>query len=239
MSSNPRTSPWRAVTEKSGALAAPRLARILASGAQEAQPLEWRDVRSPAPRTAAQSPQPQPDATAQIEALRQQWEQKVREAHAAGVRESEAAAKTRAMAEVQAALEKLAHSVTEIAQMRPRLRKQAENDTVKLALAIAKRVLRREIAVDPDAIRGLAVAALEKLQSQEIHRVRASAPHAQTLTAIFRQTAAHVSIEVVADASLPPGGIIFETSHGNLDASIDSQLREIERGLADHLRKQA
>jgi flagellar biosynthesis/type III secretory pathway protein FliH len=33
--------------------------------------------------------------------------------------------------------------------------------------------------------------------------------------------------------------VIFETRHGNLDASVDSQLQEIERGLADRLRRQS
>ena len=33
--------------------------------------------------------------------------------------------------------------------------------------------------------------------------------------------------------------MVFETNQGNLDASVDSQLQEIERGLADHLRKQS
>jgi flagellar biosynthesis/type III secretory pathway protein FliH len=32
------------------------------------------------------------------------------------------------------------------------------------------------------------------------------------------------------------GTVIFETDRGNLDASVESQLREIERGLGDRLR---
>ena len=48
--------------------------------------------------------------------------------------------------------------------LRARLRREAEADMVQLALAIARRVLRRELAVDPDALHGLVLAALEKLQ---------------------------------------------------------------------------
>jgi flagellar assembly protein FliH len=44
-------------------------------------------------------------------------------------------------------------------------------------------------------------------------------------------------VEVVADSSRSPGDVIFETERGYLDASVDSQLQEIERGLADRLRK--
>jgi flagellar biosynthesis/type III secretory pathway protein FliH len=44
---------------------------------------------------------------------------------------------------------------------------------------------------------------------------------------------------VIPDATLAPGSVVFETNQGNLDASVESQLQEIERGLADHLRKQS
>jgi flagellar assembly protein FliH len=43
------------------------------------------------------------------------------------------------------------------------------------------------------------------------------------------------TVELVADPSLQSGDLLFETTRGNLDASVDSQLREIERGFADRL----
>ena len=42
---------------------------------------------------------------------------------------------------------------------------------------------------------------------------------------------------MVPDASRELGTVIFETQRGNLDASVESQLQEIERGLADRLRR--
>jgi flagellar biosynthesis/type III secretory pathway protein FliH len=44
-------------------------------------------------------------------------------------------------------------------------------------------------------------------------------------------------VELIADSSLQCGDVLFETAHGNLDASLESQLGEIERGLADRLRR--
>jgi flagellar biosynthesis/type III secretory pathway protein FliH len=32
---------------------------------------------------------------------------------------------------------------------------------------------------------------------------------------------------------LPVGAVVFETSRGSVDAGLDTQLREIERGFAD------
>jgi flagellar biosynthesis/type III secretory pathway protein FliH len=39
----------------------------------------------------------------------------------------------------------------------------------------------------------------------------------------------------VGDVAQSRGGAVFEISRGALDASVDTQLREIERGLADQL----
>jgi flagellar assembly protein FliH len=217
-----------------------RAARIVApEGEALAKPMEWREVGAASVGAGAKATQDSPDMSVQMQQLRQQCERQVKEAHAAGLREAESAAKTRAAAEVQGVIEKLGQSIAELSQMRVRLRKQAEADTIKLSLAIAKRVLRREVAVDPDAMRGLLIAALEKLQTQEIHRVRASTGQAAAIAATLRQAVAHAKIEVMPDGTLAPGGVVFETNQGNLDASVDSQLQEIERGLADHLRKQS
>ncbi len=234
--------PWQpGLRQSESNLAAPRVARIVEPGPQNVvSAIEWRQVggpasSGPAPGTLLNSPAD----SVQLDAVRAECEQRVREARAAGAREAESAAKTRAAAEVQTALEKLAHSAADLAQLRSRLRKQAESDAVQLALAIARRVMRRELAVDPEAIRGLVLAGLEKLQAQEIYRVRASQRHAAAVSKILREIAGHINIETVADGSLQPGSVIFETNHGNLDASVDSQLGEIERGLADYLHQRS
>jgi len=164
-----------------------------------------------------------------------QSDQRIQEAHAAGVREGEAAGRSRAAAEMQPVIERLSRTIQEIAGLRAQLRREAEADLLRLATAIARRILRREIAMDPDAMHGLVLGALEKLQSQEITRVRVHPAHASLVSACLRQMAAGSPVEVLPDPSREPGAVIFETARGNLDASVESQLREIERGLADRL----
>jgi flagellar assembly protein FliH len=217
----------------------PRFARVIERESEvEVMPVVWRRVGAAAV-TAGKAEAATPDLTAQIQRIEQQCEQRVKEARAAGLREGEAAARTRAAAEVQPVIEKLARSIEDLAQIRGRLRKQVEGDTIKLSLAIARRVLRRELAIDHDAMRGLVMAALEKLQAQEICRVRTNPAQAAAVTACLREGASNAKVEVIPDGSLQPGGVVFETNHGNLDASVDSQLAEIERGLADHLKRQS
>ena len=166
----------------------------------------------------------------------QKIEFELREARAAGLREGEAAGRTKATAELQPVIERLSRSIDDISGMRARLRREAEKDLVRLALAIARRIIRRELVVDPDAIHGLVLGALEKLQGQEISRVRVHPTYAPQVTTCLRQMATVTPVEVIPDASRPLGTVIFETTRGNLDASVETQLGEIERGLSDHLR---
>src|SRR5450756_1756718 len=113
-----------------------------------------------------------PDSRARVTQLQQQYEQRASEAHAAGLREGEAAGRQRAAAELQPVIDRLARCIEEIGGLRARLRAEAEADLLQLSLAIARRVLRRELAIDPEALHGLVLGALEKLQGQEISRVR-------------------------------------------------------------------
>ncbi len=182
---------------------------------------------------------PAPDVEAIRALLQQEYERKVRDAHAAGLREGEAAGRKLAAAEIQPVLDRLAASIEEMAQLRARFRREAEGDMIRLSLAIARRILRRELVVDPDAMHGLVLGALEKLQSQEICRVRVHPSHATQITTYLKTAVPGPAIEVIADPGREPGTVIFESDRGNLDASVDSQLQEIERGLIDRLRKQS
>jgi flagellar assembly protein FliH len=204
----------------------------------EAAPVIWRRVLSGETPHSTATQAPLPEDASRIAQLQQQAEQRVRESYAAGMRDGEAAARSRSAADLQQMMERMARSIDETAGLRARMRAEAESDMVRLSLAIARRVLRRELAMDPEALHGLVLGALEKLQGQELTRVRVHPAHASLVAACLRQNSAATNFEVVPDPSREPGALIFETQRGNLDASVESQLQEIERGLADRLRKQ-
>jgi flagellar assembly protein FliH len=211
--------------------------KIVPPGGAEDGPVMWRQVRGESPagleqKAAAAAAQ----AAERLAKLERELQTKTQEAYQAGLRDGEASGRKRADGEFQAAAARMAKSIEEIAGLRARLRKDAEADLVQLALAISKRILRREISLDPEALHGLILGALEKLQVQEISRVRVNPSHSAMLSACLREAGGGV-VEVVPDPSREPGAIVFETQRGNLDASVDSQLREIERGLADRLRR--
>ena len=200
-------------------------------------PFSFRCVSSSGADTVRVTEDLRREFQAQLAAIEQQYAAQVRDAHAAGVREGELEGRRRAQAELDPVLGRLGRTIDEFAHLRGRLRREAEADLIQLSLAIARRILRREVAVDPDALRGLVLAALEKMERQEICRVKVHPAHCAAVAKSLAPAAGGPAIEVTPDASCEPGGIIFETARGNLDASVESQLHEIERGLADRLRK--
>ncbi|MDP2999150.1 MAG: FliH/SctL family protein [Bryobacterales bacterium] len=200
-------------------------------GAQQTTtgPMQWRsasETRDQKP--SAKSPQAADDAAASA----RQVEVRVEEARQIGYREGAAGT----LGAVQPVLERLAHSIDVVAGLRTRIRREAESDLVKLSIAIARRILHREISVDPEAISGLMKAALEKVQSQEIHRIRVHPDLEAAVRKALESLASGRGVQVVADGGRESGDVVFETTRGNLDASIDTQLQEISRGLADRLR---
>src|SRR5258708_26573903 len=132
-----------------------------------AQTLELRSVGAPvARRTSVVHPALVSDADTQAR-LNAAWQ----EGHAAG----EATSVQRAAERTAPVVAGLNTLLQELASLRPRLRAEAEEDTVKLAVAIARRLLPRELATDPEAILGGVKAAMHPLNLKEQDPPRISA----------------------------------------------------------------
>lgn len=172
---------------------------------------------------------------ARIAELSAASEQASRRAFDEGRRAGEAATKQALENDVRGTMEKMAQAIAGLATTRQEVLRTAESDTVRLAIEIARRVLHRELSVDSSAIEALVKAALDKLHLEEIHRVKVHPEHEALLRACLAQAGRGQGIEIIADPAQQKGGASFELSRGTLDASVETQLREIERGLADQL----
>jgi flagellar assembly protein FliH len=186
--------------------------------------------------TEPESQKPLPDFEQKLAAAHAEMERRVHEAHDAALRQGEAAGRKAAMAQVQPVLDKLSASILQLAEFRPRLRAEAEADMVRLAIAIARRVVNRELSIDREAITGIIRVGLDKLRVQETARARVHPEHQPAVREYLARSGIE-RVEVVGDSALDRGSIVFETTRGDLDLSVETQLREIERGLADHLEK--
>jgi flagellar assembly protein FliH len=140
---------------------------------------------------------------------------------------------------MQPVLASLAGMIQELAGYKKKFRHDAEASAVGLALAVARRVLYREVNADPEAILGLVKAAFDKLNARETQRLRVSPPDLVVIQENSARLGLPPALEIAADAQLPRGSAVFETSRGELDASIDSQMLEIERGFTDIIRRRS
>jgi flagellar assembly protein FliH len=194
--------------------------------------IAWRPAGGSASQVSAKRPgaglEGDPEINSRVQSAYHQG-------HAAG----EAAGAERAAQRLDPVFAGLSGMIQELSGTRKRFRMEAEGDTVRLAVAIARRVLHRELATDPEAILGLVKAAFEKLNARETHRLLISPADAAVLQEHRSRLDLPQGLEIHADASLTEGSVIFETSRGDLDASVGTQLLEIERGLADVMKRRA
>jgi flagellar assembly protein FliH len=217
--------------------------RVLAESAADAQPVTWRQRAASMPSIPARPADPTPDAApgevlklrARLIELGAAAEQQARQAYETGLRTGEGTARKALESETRAAIDRLTATILDVAATRTEVIHRAEADLVRLAIEIARRVLHRELTVDTSALQALTNAALQKLQSQEIHRVRVHPAQEKMVRASLLDSGRGEGIEVISDPSQPPGGILFDIGRGALDASVNTQLDEIVRGLTDRL----
>jgi flagellar assembly protein FliH len=219
-------------------------ASVSPAGAPAAAAAARDDVRRFEPRRVSMSRQP-PSATSKtpnalapllraddgagdatdIEAIQ-------REAFRQGHQEGERTGEERATAQYREAVASFGRSALQLATLKPRLRAEAERELVELAFAIARRILHREVSVDPTVVVGLIRGCLDQYSRAEISRLQVHPQDADTVAEFFRGNPA-AQLEVVADPNVSRGGAVFETTRGALDARFETQLEEIEKGLAD------
>jgi flagellar assembly protein FliH len=243
---------------RSGSMAA----KLLRAGAGKAiQPIRWQTTPGTAVDKAPEAgvapsqawiPRAQPDPAlpapperiepSQLDLLKRQLteaeagaEARVRAARESAFREGQAAGRNEAAAQVAPVLENLARSLDQIASLRPKLRTDAEADVLRLALAIARKVLHRELTIDGESLAGLVRVAVERIRLQDIIRVRVHPQHHVPVQQLLAKLSPHSCVELVPDPKLDLGGLVVETTRGEWNASVETQLKEIERGLTDRL----
>jgi flagellar assembly protein FliH len=111
-----------------------------------------------------------------------------------------------------------------------------EREVVRLALAIAARVLHREAHLDPLLLRGAVRVALEKLGDSSRVVMRVPSREVEPWKEFFRAgTNLRIQPGVLEDPSLSPGECLLATELGTIELGVRAQLEEIEKGFFDLL----
>lgn len=124
----------------------------------------------------------------------------------------------------------------EFAKERTRYFATVESQVVKLALAIAARVLQREARMDPLLLSGAVRVALEKVDEESEIRLRVPMSEAELWSEEFEAAGAG-AVRVVGDEGMARGECVLETSVGTVDLGVEAQLGEIERGFFDLMQR--
>jgi flagellar assembly protein FliH len=139
-----------------------------------------------------------------------------------------------AAAEAERHRRQTAELVENFARERDRYLQAVEQEVVRLALAVAARILRREAQMDPLLLTGAVRVALGQIAATSQIRLRVPAREAD----MWKESIAllpnlNVKPLVVAEEGMRLGECVIESQAGSVDLGIRSQLGEIERGFFD------
>jgi flagellar assembly protein FliH len=158
------------------------------------------------------------------------------QAYRKGFADGEARARVHGEAGLAEVRSQVSEALREFTSQREIYFEKVETDVVKLALSIARKILHREAQIDPLLLTGIVRVALDSMNGNIKVRLRANPEE----ISFWRDYFAHADDvspvpEIIGCESLPFGHCVLETDLGSTHISLDSQLKEIERGFLDLL----
>ena len=150
---------------------------------------------------------------------------------AKGFAEGQRAATAAAQQETAALAKKLAATLDDLMRVRNEMIRHTEKQMVQLALAVARRVVHREVSLDPQVLITMMRVALERVSDAARVTVRLNPVDHQSVTAALDGTATSDQVTLAADGRVPRAGCRVETEYGDVDAGVDAQIQEIARAL--------
>jgi flagellar assembly protein FliH len=196
-----------------------------ASVQQSAAPATYTPVEPPP--VAAAAPAPEIDLAQHQNRLAELE----RDAFAKGFAQGERAGAEAASQRGEAMLRRLTQTIEELTTLRSQMIHQTERQMVQLALAVARRIVHREVSIDQDLLIAMARVALDRLGEAAKVTVRL---HPEEFEATAGARAAQwtgTAVEVVADARVGRGGCRVESEFGMMDAGVEAQIQEVARAL--------
>jgi flagellar assembly protein FliH len=152
-----------------------------------------------------------------------------RDAFVKGYGQGERAGLEAAATRADGMLRRLGNTVEELAAVRGEIIRRTERQAVQLVLAIAERVVQRELSIDRGLLVGMARAALDRLGEHGSATIRL---HPEDFTAIGAGALAQdTPVRIVPDSAVTRGGCLVQSDFGFMDVSPEMQFRELARTL--------
>jgi flagellar assembly protein FliH len=139
----------------------------------------------------------------------------------------------RALADrTDAVMARLGETIQEVSSLRLGMLHRAEREAVRLALAMAEQIVRREVDRDPALLVSIARKAIHRLGETTVATIHL---HPDDLAAARLEpgTQPGSSVTLATDPALTRGSCVVRSAFGTIDAGIDAQVRELSRAMLD------
>ena len=136
----------------------------------------------------------------------------------------------------QADVDKFKHELSNFMNAKKDVFEYIAPDLLEISVMIAKKIIKKELATDPQIIIDTILDVLKTVSKNEPKITIKVRPQSvqfikDTLPSITYQYGIDSKINIVADPSIEEGGCVLQTNNGIVDASIDTQLEIIKKTL--------
>ena len=162
-------------------------------------------------------------------------------AYTKGFAEGEKAGLETGNRRVTPVIENFGHALTELENVKKEIYQNAEQKTLHLAIAIARKIVSREVQSNPEVVLEIIRKALDKVVDDEDITIRLNPEDFNFINTSGQKITdgddGFENIKLQADASIAGGGCLIETRMGNIDARIDRQFKVIEELFSSEFQK--
>ena len=130
-------------------------------------------------------------------------------------------------------LEDYTKELSNLGNLRDDIFKKSERGIINLVLKICKKILKTELTLNPDLVRAIVKAGIERAITPGKMKLRINPEDAKfvqdNLSKIMESTEIARNILIERDETIERGSCIVTNNYGEVDARIEEQLQEIER----------
>jgi len=170
-----------------------------------------------------------------LEAARRQAEALQAEAYRAGFEQGERAGEKLVQQKIEPLLQNFLELIEAVRRERGNLIRQHEHELIKVAFSIATRVLGATLERQPEMVTGVIEAALAKLAGTQDATLTVSPYDRQLIEQQMRNCRGAAwppeQLKLEADESVGRGGCRIQIAGGDIDATIETQLRGLKNLL--------
>ena len=158
-----------------------------------------------------------------------------------GINDGQQAGFEQAAKKLEPLLDSLQQGILQLNNLRQDTYQRIEDDVVDLALAIARKVICREIEMDKEVVVCVAREALAKVEAPGKIKIKLNPSDLQFIDETKYQLSELIgnieNVTLEAEGGIQSGGCVVETDLGEIDARIENQLQAVEESFRSALQK--